>query len=87
MKRGGVIEHLPASTDRSICRWKLTSGRSLPNEAVPPGLRRVDVEPQLLFDRLRVEPHKIGATALEHKTGYAAGEHMRNLLGQPAAMS
>jgi hypothetical protein len=80
-KRGGVIEHLPASTERPICRWKLTSGRSPPNEAVPPGPRRVNVKPQLLFERLRVELHEIGATALERKIGYAAGEYTQNLLG------
>jgi hypothetical protein len=55
-------------------RGNSTSLRSPPNEAAPPGPRRLDVEPHLLFERLQVELHEIGETALQHEIRHAAGE-------------
>ena len=53
-------------------RGNSTSRRSPPNEAAPPGPRRLDVEPHLLFERLQVDLHEIGETALQHEIRHPA---------------
>jgi hypothetical protein len=62
--RGGFIRALSAlGREIGLPRGNSTSRRSPPNEAAPPGPRRLDVEPHLLFERLQVELHEIGETA------------------------
>src|SRR5215472_8411244 len=55
-------------------RGHQSSRGSPPNEAAPPGARRLDIEPHLLLKRLQVELHEIGKTALQHEIRHAAGE-------------
>src|SRR5215471_15163680 len=56
-----------------MCAWYGVSfGRTV--AVAPPGPGRLDIEPHLLFERLQVELHEVGKTALQHEIRHAAGE-------------
>ena len=61
---GGVVRVVAGPGEEiELCDRHSISRHSAPNQPAPPGPRRLEIEPHLLFERLQVELHEIGKPA------------------------